>query len=77
MTVSCMLHRSYGGTHLPSRLRLQPVVSTEKRLTAVFGMGTGVSTSRNSTTIATCNRHQKQIYFLWLLSAKLCVLVKD
>ncbi len=44
---------SYGGTHLRSRLRMQQVVSAEKGLTAVFGMGTGISLSRISTTIDT------------------------
>lgn|GEM_PF-5090311 len=42
---------SYGGTHLRFQLRMQQVVSAEKGLTAVFGMGTGISPSRISTTI--------------------------
>ena len=44
---------SYGGTHLRFQLRMQQVVSAEKGLTAVFGMGTGISPSRISTTIDT------------------------
>ena len=52
--VKISLHTSsYGGTHLRSRLRMQQVVSAEKGLTAVFGMGTGISPSRISTTIDT------------------------
>ena len=49
-----MLHTSsYGGTHLRSHPVNGAVVSAEKSLTAVFGMGTGVSLSRVSTTIDT------------------------
>lgn len=40
----------YGGTHLLSQLK-EPVSSTVLGLTSVFGMGTGISPIRSSTTI--------------------------
>lgn len=40
----------YGGTHLLSQLK-EPVSSTVLGLTSVFGMGTGISPTRSSTTI--------------------------